>query len=108
MMGIWGPSDFLTHEVTTPSGERLRNQTLRDAGLLDNDILEAARIKAEPEYVVRKANADELGGVAKKLHERTADCEIWRAPAILPPTPKPNAVMWPIRPTDAMPWVDVH
>jgi putative glycosyltransferase (TIGR04372 family) len=105
-MGVWGASDFLTHEVTTPGGERLRNQALRDAGLLDNDAL-AARIKAEPGYAVRKANADELGVVAKRLHERTADCETWRAPAALLAAPKPNSVTWPVRPTDAMPWADV-
>jgi putative glycosyltransferase (TIGR04372 family) len=105
-MGVWGPSDFLTHEVTTPSGERLRNQALRDAGLLDNDTL-AARIEADPGYVVRKANADELAVVAKKLYGRTTDCQAWRVPAALPTTPKPNAIMWPVRPMDTMPWVEL-
>jgi putative glycosyltransferase (TIGR04372 family) len=105
-MGVWGPSDFLTHEVTTPGGERLRNQALRDAGLLDNDAL-AARMKADPLYSVRKANADELAVVAKKLYERTRDCEAWRAPATLPTTQKPNAITWPVRPMDTMPWVDL-
>jgi putative glycosyltransferase (TIGR04372 family) len=105
-MGVWGPSDFLTHEVTTPGGERLRNQSLRDAGLLDNDIL-AARIKSGSGHVVRKANADELAAVAKRLHKRTTDCQAWRAPAALPTGPKPNGILWPVRPMDTMPWVDL-
>ncbi len=105
-MGVWGPSNFLTHEVTVPGGERLRNQTLRDAGLLDNDTL-AARITAGGGYAVRKANADELAIVAKKLYARTADCQAWRTPAVLPPTRKPNTLTWPVRPMDTMPWVDL-
>jgi putative glycosyltransferase (TIGR04372 family) len=105
-MGVWGPSDFLTHEVTTPGGERLRNKSLRDAGLLDNDAL-AARIKAGSGHVVRKANAEELAMVALKLYQRTTDCESWRKPAALPTAPKPNGVVWPVRPVDTMPWVDL-
>jgi len=85
---------------------KLKVALVRDGSLLDNDSL-AARIRAEPRYAVRKANADELGVVAKRLHERTAGCETWRAPAALPATPKPNGIMWPIRPTDEMPWADV-
>ena len=106
MTGVWGPSDFLTHEVTTASGEKLRNKSLRDAGLLDNDAL-AARIKAGSGHVMRKANADELAIVAKRLYDRTMDCAVWRGPASLPTGPKPNGIMWPVLPRDTMPWVDL-
>jgi putative glycosyltransferase (TIGR04372 family) len=106
-IGLWGPVDALTHEVKTPNRETLRNASLREAGLLEGVLL-AERIKADPRYSVRKANADELGIVAARLYARTQDCPAWRMPAPLPAGPKPNHVIWPLRPTlPQIQWVEV-
>jgi putative glycosyltransferase (TIGR04372 family) len=106
--GVWGLdySDVLTHEVVTPKGDILRNQSLLDAGLLDAERL-VARLKAEPGYRVRKATSGELGIVAGRLYERTTDCPTWRPPAKAPSGPKPNQIMWPLRLTYPMPWLDL-
>jgi putative glycosyltransferase (TIGR04372 family) len=106
--GVWNldRTDVLTHEVTTPEGRILRNASLRESGLLDGDVL-TAQMKATPGYRIRKANADELDAVAQRLHDRTADCPAWRAPAKVAAGPKANQIMWPVEPTDPMPWLDL-
>lgn len=106
--GIWGleHSDVLTHEVTSPKGEILRNASLLEAGLLDSELL-AARMDAEVGYRIRKATADELRIVATRLHERTKDCPAWRPPAKIPEGSKPNQVIWPLKLTYPMPWLDL-
>jgi putative glycosyltransferase (TIGR04372 family) len=105
-VGMWGPSDVLTHVVTTPDGQTLRNQSLLDAGLLHGDALEKLRTQ-NPGYHVRKANAEELKAVATKLFERTASCSAWRTPTPLPNSPKPNRVSWPLKLIHYMPWVNL-
>lgn len=106
--GVWGGgrTDILTHEVTTPKGDILRNASLLDSGLLDIDIL-AARAKTEPGYRIRKATAGELAEVATRLFRRTSDCPAWRPPAIVPTGPKPNQVGWPLQLSYPMPWIDL-
>jgi putative glycosyltransferase (TIGR04372 family) len=105
-VGMWGPSDVLTHVVKTPDGQTLRNKSLLDAGLLHGDALAKLRTK-HPGYDVRKANAEELKAVATKLFERTTNCPGWRPPAPLPSSSKPNSVSWPLKLTHDMPWVNL-
>lgn len=106
--GVWGGgrTDILTHEVTTPKGDKLRNASLLESGLLDAEIL-AARAKAEPGYRVRKVTSDELAEVAARLYRRTVDCPSWRPAAIVPTGPKPNQVGWPLKLSYPMPWIDL-
>jgi putative glycosyltransferase (TIGR04372 family) len=103
---IWGLdyTDVLTHEVTTPCGEALRNATLLNSGLLDSiSLLE--RMKQEEGYKVRKADPGELAIVAKRLFDRSTDCRAWRAPAKPYDGPRSNQVPWPLRPSHPMPWL---
>jgi putative glycosyltransferase (TIGR04372 family) len=104
--GMWGPSDALSHVVKTPSCQTLRNGSLRDAGLLDSHIL-AERMREQPGYKIRKANAEELRTVAQKLFARTTDCVGWRTPANIVGGPKPNCFPWPLKPTNRIDWVDI-
>lgn len=104
--GLWNRSDVLTHEVTTPKGEPLRNAALLASGLLNIDVL-AARIKAEPGYRVRKASAEELAVVAQRIFDRTKDCAGWRQPAQVPSLPRPNQITWPLKLTYPMQWFDL-
>jgi hypothetical protein len=93
--GIWNldRTDVLTAEVTTSIGDILRNATLAE-----KDLPEGAG------YRVRKATADELAIVARKLHDRTSDCIAWRAPARIPDAPKANQIFWPPDPTYPTVW----
>ncbi|MGE3874829.1 MAG: TIGR04372 family glycosyltransferase [Parvibaculaceae bacterium] len=104
--GVWGlaHTDVLTHEVTTPEGEVLRNATLREAGLLSGFRL-ADLIRLDPRCTMRKANASELRIVAQRLFDRTAGIDGWRPPPELPSMPKPNSVSWPLRPEYPMDWL---
>lgn len=106
--GVWhlDRTDVLTHEVTTPKGESLRNAALLKSGLLDADLL-AGCAEAQAGYRVRKASSDELAIVAKRLYDRTTDCPVWRAPATVPARPKPNQILWPLKLTYPMPWLDL-
>ena len=106
--GYWDlkNGDALTHLVTTPKGDALRNGSLLASGLLDDEIL-TARIAADNGYRVRKATADELATVAQRLYDRTADCEAWREPAKVPEGPRPNKVVWPPTLTYPTRWLDL-
>ena len=105
---VWGDQvNMLTHTVVTPSGEELRNESLRQAGLLDTHRLRDA-LQADPRYKIRKANADELRQIAELLFEKSRDCKTWRPPAPAPDGPKPNRITWPLRPTYPMNWIDIH
>lgn len=106
--GYWDleRGDVLTHEVTTPGGEILRNASLLESGLLDLDRL-TERGKAQPGYRIRKANSDELGIVVKRLYDRTQDCPAWRPPAEVPKCPKPNKIAWPLNLTYPTSWLDL-
>lgn len=106
IVGMWGPSDVLTHVVKTPFCQTLRNTSLREAGLLDSDKL-AEQMKSNPGYKIRKATVDELRTVANRLYDRTSDCRGWRLPAATSDSRRPNHVAWPLRLTDPMPWVDL-
>jgi putative glycosyltransferase (TIGR04372 family) len=98
--------DVLTHVVTTPEGNNLRNASLLASGLLDADRL-ARQSEAERGYRVRKATSDELAIVAGRLCERTMDCPAWRPPAKFPDGPKPNHFVWPLKLTYPVRWLDV-
>jgi putative glycosyltransferase (TIGR04372 family) len=98
-------TEVLTHEVTTPSGAVLRNESLQAAGLLNVDRL-TERVKAEPGYTIRKASRKELELAAKRLFDKTSDCTTWRRPATIPSGPKPNHVAWPLTPDCTTPWLD--
>lgn len=98
--------DVLTHLVTTPRGDALRNASLLASDLLDDGIL-TARVEAEPGYHVKKATSDELAIVAKRLYDRTMDCQAWRPPAKVPDGPKPNKVVWPPALTYPTQWLDL-
>ncbi len=98
--------DVLTHMVMTPQGDALRNASLLASGLLDDEIL-TARMAAENGYRVKKATSDELAIVAKRLYDRTTDCQAWRPPAKVPDGPKPNSVVWPPRLTYPSQWLDL-
>jgi putative glycosyltransferase (TIGR04372 family) len=106
--GYWDVKngDALTHLVMTPKGDALRNESLLASGLLDDEIL-AARMASEKGYRVRKATSEELATVAKRLYDRTTDCEAWRPPAKAPGGPKPNSVVWPPRLTYPTQWVEL-
>ena len=105
-VGMWGPSDVLTHVVRTPSGDTLRNQSLLESGLLHGDEL-TKLMKNGAGYQSRKANADELRIVADRLFMRTADCPGWRVPTSPSQGSKPNHVAWPLKLTHRMPWIDI-
>ena len=105
-VGMWGPSDVLTHVVKTPFCRTLRNASLREAGLLDSHTL-AEQMKSDPGYKIRKATVDELRTIADRLYNRTSDCRGWRSPAAAPEGLKPNHVAWPLRLSEPMPWVDL-
>jgi putative glycosyltransferase (TIGR04372 family) len=105
-LGMWGPVDVLTHTVTTPDRQFLRNQSLKDSGLLNSNIL-AARIKQDPRISVSKATVEDLREVAKRLFNRTTDCTGWRIPKARVTPNRRNAIEWPLRPTDTMTWVDI-
>jgi putative glycosyltransferase (TIGR04372 family) len=106
--GVWGLAytDVLTHEVTTPEGKVLRNSTLREAGLLNSFRL-TDLMRSDTLYTMRKANAAELRNVARRLFDRTAGVDEWRPPPQLPKTPKPNSVIWPLRPQYPMEWLNL-
>lgn len=106
-IGLWGPVDVLTHIVKTPDGT-LRNEALRQSGLLHGRKL-ANLIKTNPAYQIRKASADDLRLVARKLIARTEDCPKWRAPAPVPAGPKPNRITWPLRALHPpIKWLDIE
>jgi len=98
--------DVLTHVVVTPQGDTLRNASLLASGLLDAGHL-AAQMRATVGYRVGKATSDELAVVAKRLYDRTTDCQAWRPPAKVPGGPKPNRFTWPPELTYPTRWLDV-
>jgi hypothetical protein len=98
---------MLTDTVVTPSGEELRNESLRQTGLLDTHRLRDP-LQADPRYKIRKANADELRVVAELLFENSRAYKKWQPPAPAPAGPKPNRITWPLRPTYPMNWIDIH
>ena len=106
--GIWGEElgSILTHEVITPQGDRLRNASLLESGLLDRQRL-MSRIKSEAGFQIRKVAASELKLVASRLYEQTADCSGWRVPASLPAGPRPNHIMLPPMTTHPLPWFNL-
>jgi putative glycosyltransferase (TIGR04372 family) len=105
---IWGEDigSILTHEVITPRGERLRNQSLFEAGLLDRKLL-IARMKVEAGFQIRKVTDKELKKVAIRLYEQTADCFGWRPPAMPVEGPKPNHILFPPVVTSPQPWFNL-
>jgi hypothetical protein len=98
--------DVLTHVVVTPQGDTLRNASLLASGLLDAGHL-AAQMRATAGYRVGKATSDELAVVARRLYDRTTDCQAWRPPAKVPDGPKPNQFVWPPAMTYPTRWLDV-
>ena len=92
----WGTAEkiVLTHEVTTPSGETLKNQALADSGLLDVRLL-SQKIRDGASYTIRKNSAEELFSVADYLHARTGGTAGWRTPEPVSKPPRPNSIVWP-------------
>lgn len=105
-LGTWGPIDVLTHAVTMPDGQQLRNQSLKDSGLLNSDTL-AAKIEQDPRVTVSKATDDDLRIVAQRLFNRTTDCVVWRSHKAQAGPNRRNVIEWPLRRTDTMTWVDI-
>jgi putative glycosyltransferase (TIGR04372 family) len=105
---MWGEEigNTLTHEVITPQGHRLRNNSLLEAGLLDRKVL-FDRMKVESGFKIRKITANELKTVASRLYERTGDCSGWRPPATLLECPKPNHIVLPPVVTSPQPWLNL-
>ena len=104
----WGTADkvVLTHEVTTPDGETLRNQALADAGLLDVRLL-SRLVREGGRYTIRKNSPQEVAAVADHLHARSADTTGWRIPSALPEQPRPNAITWPPNTQRKVDYIDV-
>jgi putative glycosyltransferase (TIGR04372 family) len=98
--------DVLTHVVTTPKGETLRNARLLASGYLDADHL-AKRIEAGGGYRIRKVTSAELAIVANRLYDRTLDCPDWRPPAEPRGGPKPNHFIWPLKLTYPVRWLNI-
>lgn len=92
----WGSEHnvYLSHEVTTPDGETLQNQSLLDAGLLDVRAL-TRRVKAGENYTLRKNSAAEISAVASYLHECSADVTGWRGEPPPMIRTRPNTLTWP-------------
>jgi putative glycosyltransferase (TIGR04372 family) len=95
----WGDGRhlLLTHEVTTPEGQALRNRALYDAGLLDYVVLKQ-KLKAGLNYRIRKSSPGELAEAARALFERTSDVQGLRALPQHHGGPKPNQLVWPPQP----------
>ena len=94
----WGSKHnvYLTHEVTTPDGEVLRNQALHDRGLLDIREL-TARLRRGEKFTLRKNSGDEISVVAAYLHKNSTDVTGWREDLPSPIRARPNSITWPPR-----------
>ena len=92
----WGSEHnvFLTHEVTTPDGDMLQNQSLLDAGLLDVREL-TRRVKAGENYTLRTNNTAKLSAAASYLHECSTDVTGWRQEPPPVTRTRPNTLTWP-------------
>ena len=94
----WGNAEtvFLTQEVTTPTGDMLRNTSLSEAGLLDIRAL-ARTMREHKGYSVRPNSGEELITVADHLHACSKDVSGWRPLSVAPQNPRPNSIVWPPR-----------
>lgn len=104
----WGSTRnvFLTHEVSTPDGERLQNQPLYESGLLD--IRRLTRLMREGlNYSIRKNTGEDISTVADHLFTNTTDTPIWRQDPPRTNTVKPNALTWPPQTESELHFVDV-
>jgi putative glycosyltransferase (TIGR04372 family) len=92
----WGSKHniCLTHEVTTPQGDKLQNQALYESGLLDIQEM-TRRMRSGETYSLRKNSGEELCAVADHLHRNSAETTGWRAEAQAPAAKRPNRLSWP-------------
>lgn len=92
----WGTGEkvFLTQEVTTPEGDRLRNDSLSQAGLLDIRAL-ARTMRESAGNAVRANSGEELSAVADHLYAVSSDTPVWRPDPVVPEGPRPNSIVWP-------------
>ncbi len=94
----WGSEHnvYLTHEVTTPDGEKLRNQSLYESGLLDIRAL-TQRLQAGEKFELRKNSGAEVSAVADHLHACSKGITGWRAEPEPVATKRSNEFIWPPR-----------
>jgi putative glycosyltransferase (TIGR04372 family) len=104
----WGHAEhfYLTQELTTPEGEKLRNRFLYERGLLDIGLV-TKLLREKSGYSLRRCSGEELAAMASHVHARTSDVTHWRPDRPARPRQHPNFVVWPRQVDEKMTFVDV-